>query len=158
MPEHNVIYRDGFVAGIGWVILCSGFREAVVRRHFDFISLCFCDWESADTICKYAEYFKAAALTRFANKLKIQAIIMSAEHIRNVGFEHFRSRILLAPSTLCGTYPLSAKSRLSIWRKTFDSRRQNRIVICSDLRQRWVTATQQASVANWPNVQATLYS
>ena len=28
-----------------WVILCSGFREAVIRRMFDFISLCFCDWE-----------------------------------------------------------------------------------------------------------------
>lgn len=80
-----------------WVILCSGFREAVVRRHFDFISLCFCDWESADTICRYAECCKAAALTRFANERKIQAIITSADHIRRIGFEGFRTRILQAP-------------------------------------------------------------
>ena len=35
-----------------WVILCSGFREATVRRLFDHVSLCFCDFESAEIICR----------------------------------------------------------------------------------------------------------
>jgi hypothetical protein len=80
-----------------WVILCSGFREAVVRRHFDFISLCFCDWESADVICRYAGHCRATALTRFASERKIQAIITTAKHIQEVGFEEFKACILQAP-------------------------------------------------------------
>src|ERR1700733_11428396 len=80
-----------------WVILCSGFRESVVRRHFDFISLCFCDWESADVICRYAGHCRATALTRFANERKIQAIITTANHIREMSFEEFKASILHAP-------------------------------------------------------------
>jgi hypothetical protein len=80
-----------------WVILCSGFREAVVRRHFDFISLCFCDWESAEAICQYAGHCRATALTRFASERKIQAIITTAKHIREIGFEEFKTSILNAP-------------------------------------------------------------
>jgi hypothetical protein len=80
-----------------WVILCSGFRESVVRRHFDFISLCFCDWESADVICRYAGHCRATALTRFASERKIQAILTTAKHIREVGFEEFKACILQAP-------------------------------------------------------------
>src|SRR6476469_9486418 len=48
-----------------WVILCSGFRESVVRQNFDFISLCFCDWQSAAQICDCAEQCRATALTKF---------------------------------------------------------------------------------------------
>lgn len=80
-----------------WVILCSGFREAVVRRHFDFISLCFCDWESAEIICKLSSHCRAAALTRFANKRKIEAIIETADYIRRTGFSEFKARILADP-------------------------------------------------------------
>lgn len=80
-----------------WVILCSGFREAVVRRSFDFISLCFCDWESASAICKYAEHCEATALTRFANRRKISAIIETARLVEQIGFERFKLRVLADP-------------------------------------------------------------
>lgn len=80
-----------------WVVLCSGFREAVVRQIFDFISLCFCDWESAEVICKYAVHCEAAALTRFANRRKIRAIIDTAEYVRRTGFEGFKARVLANP-------------------------------------------------------------
>jgi hypothetical protein len=80
-----------------WVILCSGFREAVVRRSFDFISLCFCDWESAATICKYAEHCEATALTRFANRRKIRAIIETAQLLDQIGFEKFKLSVLADP-------------------------------------------------------------
>lgn len=81
-----------------WVVLCSGFREAVVRRNFDFISLCFCDWESAAAICKYAEHCEATALTRFANRRKIRAIVETAQLVEQVGFEKFKRSILANPT------------------------------------------------------------
>lgn len=80
-----------------WVILCSGFREAVVRRSFDFISLCFCDWESASAICKYAEHCEATALTRFANRRKIRAIIETARLVEQIGFEKFKLSVMADP-------------------------------------------------------------
>jgi hypothetical protein len=88
-----------------WVILCSGFRESVVRRHFDFISLCFCDWESAAVICRYAGHCRATALTRFANERKIHAILATAKHIRTIGFEQFKACILQAPIDALKTLP-----------------------------------------------------
>ena len=77
-----------------WVILCSGFREAVVRRSFNFISLCFCDWESAAAICKYAEHCEATALTRFANTRKVRAIVETARLVERTGFESFKQSVL----------------------------------------------------------------
>lgn len=88
-----------------WVILCSGFRETVVRRHFDFISLCFCDWESADVICRYAGHCRTTALTRFASERKIQAIITTAKHIQEIGFDEFKACILQAPIEALQTLP-----------------------------------------------------
>jgi hypothetical protein len=80
-----------------WVILCSGFREAVVRRSFNFISLCFCDWESAAAICKYAEHCEATALTRFANTRKVRAIVETARLVERTGFERFKRSVLASP-------------------------------------------------------------
>jgi hypothetical protein len=80
-----------------WVILCSGFREAVVRRSFDFISLCFCDWESAAAICRYAEHCEATALTRFANRRKVRAIVETAKLVEQTGFERFKRSVLASP-------------------------------------------------------------
>jgi hypothetical protein len=88
-----------------WVILCSGFREAVIRRHFDFISLCFCDWESADLICQYAEHCRRTALARFANERKIQAIITTASHVQRIGFGEFKTCILNSPIEALRTLP-----------------------------------------------------
>ena len=88
-----------------WVILCSGFREAVIRRHFDFISLCFCDWESADLICQYAEHCRNMSLTRFANERKIQAIITTASHVQQIGFREFKTCVLNSPIATLKTLP-----------------------------------------------------
>ena len=49
-----------------WVILCSGFRETVVRKCFDYVSLCFCDWESATSISEN----RTACITRNHKSLR----------------------------------------------------------------------------------------
>lgn len=84
-----------------WVILCSGFRESVVRNWFPFISMCFCEWESASTICLNSELCRPTALAAFKNERKIDAIIGTALYIDSIGFESYRKEIVQDPiSTL----------------------------------------------------------
>jgi hypothetical protein len=80
-----------------WVILCSGFRESVVRQRFDFISLCFCDWESASEICSSAAQCRATALAGFGNHKKIDAILGTAALVNQLGFPRLKMSILQDP-------------------------------------------------------------
>ena len=80
-----------------WVILCSGFRESTVRLSFDYISLCYCDWESAEAIVQYAETCKGAAVSAFGHSAKLQAICQVAGLLHEEGFEGFKQQVLLDP-------------------------------------------------------------
>jgi endonuclease III len=91
--------ESDFLRESAWVILCSGFREAVVRRRFDFISLAFCDWESAESIVKAADACTAAAGSSFGNSRKLEAIVSIARIVQACGFEKLKSRILEEPVT-----------------------------------------------------------
>ena len=88
-----------------WVILCSGFRELAVRKVFDNISLCFCDWESAQCILEHTAACRSTALTCFNNPQKIDAIIDVAREIRAVGFDVLRKRILADPLNELQRFP-----------------------------------------------------
>ena len=48
------ITESDFLREAAWVIFCSGFRERTLRRHFSYLSLSFCDWESAEVISENA--------------------------------------------------------------------------------------------------------
>jgi hypothetical protein len=88
-----------------WVILCSGFRESVVRRVFSHISLCFCDWESADSIVeKYPACF-ISAQTCFNNTLKISAVVDVARHVHVRGFAAVKESILADPIEALRHFP-----------------------------------------------------
>lgn len=80
-----------------WVILCGGFKEAVIRRLFDHISLCFCDWESAHEIAGSAEGCTAAALRVFRNKSKVHAIVEMAKRVETETFDRIKHAIHLDP-------------------------------------------------------------
>ncbi len=80
-----------------WVILCSGFREAIVRRIFDHISLCFFDWESAAEIFEYREICVRAARDSLRNEPKLNAIVACAERIVSEGFEGVKGAVLRNP-------------------------------------------------------------
>lgn len=86
-----------------WVILCTGFSARIVRGVFDYISLCFCDWESAKSIVEAAPMCRATALSAFRNSAKIDAIIESAQFIDKTHFGVLKKQILLSPvQTLAG--------------------------------------------------------
>lgn len=90
---------------LAWVVLCSGFKESVIRKKFDYISLCFCDWESAEAISKYAELCRATALSSFGNKKKIDALIASAHRIHEIGYGSIRDMILNDPINELQQFP-----------------------------------------------------
>lgn len=80
-----------------WVTLCSGFRESVVRRLFDKIALCFCDWESAESIVSAGDVCCETAASSFGNRLKLNAIFATAKYINRIGFIEFKRAVLADP-------------------------------------------------------------
>jgi endonuclease III len=80
-----------------WVILCSGFREAIVRARFSYLSLCYCDWESAAAIAEKGLICVQAAKHVFRNDAKLTAIVLVAEMVVELGFDEIRQRIHEAP-------------------------------------------------------------
>ena len=87
-----------------WVILCSGFREATIRRIFDYVSLCFCDWESSVEICRNSALCKAATMKVFANEKKLDAILDLAQRIAIEGFANIKHAILADPVQMLSTF------------------------------------------------------
>lgn len=85
----SVLTESNFLREYAWVVLNSGFREAVVRKHFDYISLAFCDWSSAQEISKNAEGCIAAARAVFSHKLKLSAIVKTAKLLDDWSFDKF---------------------------------------------------------------------
>jgi hypothetical protein len=80
-----------------WVILASGFKTKIVEQFFNFISLCFFDWENADLIVNNKEYCRELALQRFNNYKKIDALINVAIYIKTNGFELVHKNIINDP-------------------------------------------------------------
>jgi hypothetical protein len=80
-----------------WVILCSGFSERVVRGRFDAISLCFCDWVSAEYIMRRAERCRSTAMAVFGSARKIGAIEDVCRYVCEHGFDTLSSCIQADP-------------------------------------------------------------
>ena len=80
-----------------WVILCSGFRESVIRQKFNHISLCFCDWHSAEEILYWSPVCESAALKIFGSERKISFITGVCRVVAKTGFEDLKSRITRSP-------------------------------------------------------------
>jgi hypothetical protein len=88
-----------------WVVLCSGFREATVRRLFDYISLCFCDWESAAAIIESSSVCVRAASASFRNPAKLRAIVSIADSVNTQGFSGFKADVLASPIAALQRFP-----------------------------------------------------
>jgi len=92
-----------------WVILCSGFRESTVRRLFDYISLCFCDWESAKAIVDADPACRLAAIKGFGNSRKVDAIANVAFTIVQLGFDSMKWAIHSNPIDGLQRFPFIGK-------------------------------------------------
>jgi hypothetical protein len=91
------ITESDFLRESAWVIFCSGFRERTIRACFDYLSLCFCDWESGAVISANAQECRAGALAAFNNTRKIDAVLKISARIACEGFVTVKRHILSRP-------------------------------------------------------------
>jgi hypothetical protein len=68
-----------------------------VRRIFDHITLCFCDWESASAIVEADPACRVAAMASFRNAAKLGAIAETAHHVHAQSFTSFKQAVLADP-------------------------------------------------------------
>lgn len=101
--------ESAFLREYAWVVLNSGFRESVVRQRFDYISLCFCDWESADSIASNAPACVDSAYPIFRNRRKLEAIASTATTIRETGFDSVVTRLKSDACNTLQTFPFIGK-------------------------------------------------
>jgi hypothetical protein len=94
-----------FLREVAWVVLCSGLREAVVRRVFDYVSLCYCDWESAAAISEAGSACVFAASAAFAHRAKLNALVDIARRVEHVGFDTLKTGILCDPIATLRQFP-----------------------------------------------------
>ena len=101
--QRNVIFEEfsetDFLRETAWVILCSGFREKIVRRVFDHISLCFCDWESSSAILDADPYCRVTAMGSFRSPRKLRSIVDAARYVNERRFDNFKLDVLADPYT-----------------------------------------------------------
>ena len=105
--------ESDFLREYAWVVLNSGFRESVVRKYFDFISLCYCDWQSAEEIHALGDICSNAASTAFGNMRKLRAITYTAGFVHRTGFDELKTDLIEDFFGLASTLPFigSATSR-----------------------------------------------
>ncbi|WP_126242825.1 hypothetical protein [Burkholderia gladioli] len=112
-PE--LVGEQDFLKEAAWVVYCSGFRESVVRRYFDFISLCFCDWLSADEIAEKRHQCVMAAMQVMRNRRKHEAVAEIATRVAVSGFENFKKCLIAEPiETLRGLPFMGAVTSLHL--------------------------------------------
>ncbi|NKB37976.1 MAG: hypothetical protein GKR93_12570 [Gammaproteobacteria bacterium] len=99
------ISESEYLREYAWVILCSGFRESTIRKIFDSISLCFCDWESSEEIVRNEIVCKETALKVFGNKRKIDAIIKMSQILAEMGFSTLRENLASNPKSTLIAFP-----------------------------------------------------
>ncbi len=83
-----------FLRQAGWVIFCSGMREAVIRVKFRALSEAFCGWSSGKEIWMNRGRCFSAASRVFNHKGKIQALLVIAGYISRYGYQGVRFRLL----------------------------------------------------------------
>jgi hypothetical protein len=106
--QANISYDDvtesDFLREGAWVILNSGMRESVIRKHFLNLSFCFFEWESAKKIMESKEFCNEAALNIFNNKRKILAIIDMSARVRSIGFKKLKKHLKKNPIEFLQTF------------------------------------------------------
>lgn len=95
--ESNTVKESQFLEEAAWVVLSSGFKESILRKKFKNISLCFCNWASAQEISEEASVVRNCALHVFGNTKKIDSILKIAAIIAETGFDDYWGNVCKNP-------------------------------------------------------------
>jgi hypothetical protein len=101
----DAVDESQFLREYAWVVLNSGFRESVVRQRFNYISLCFCDWESAESIADRGHLCIETALQVFRHRGKLEAIAFTAKQIASDGFGELSASLRHDPTFALRQFP-----------------------------------------------------
>lgn len=82
-----------FLREAAWVILCTGMREAIVRRLFAPISVAFLGWRSADEIVRSATQCRDDALKLFRHPRKMDSILKIARFVTSKGIAYIKEQL-----------------------------------------------------------------
>lgn len=82
-PKH--VTESIFLSEYAWVVLNSGFKESIIRKKFNYISLCFYDWESADKVLQSSESCIELAMASFGNHRKLNGIVQGIDMYNQKG-------------------------------------------------------------------------
>lgn len=82
----SLLEESEFLQEAAWVILCSGMREAVIRRLFDRMSSAFLNWKSAAVISRNRRVCESRAISIFNHPRKIAAIGSVCERVACGGY------------------------------------------------------------------------
>jgi hypothetical protein len=94
-----------FLKEAAWVVLCSGFRESIVRARFDAVSVAFLNWTGAAAIVAGRVQCRRKALRAINARRKIDAILEIARRVCVVGFVEVASRLRSDPLSFIGSLP-----------------------------------------------------
>lgn len=104
--DFDAVTEGDFLRELAWVILCSGFREKVIREKFGAISAAFCEWRSAEEITDKGTACIDEALLAFGNRRKIRAIATGARFIHSGGWGPCKQAIKAAPIEVLQKLPM----------------------------------------------------
>lgn len=107
--DYFYLSEHEFLKEYSWVVLNSGFRERIVRKYFDYISLCFCDWECAKSIVDNQEACVASASFVFNNPRKLRSIVNLSNIVLQTGFDVLKLKIRLNPLHTLQSLPFIGK-------------------------------------------------
>ncbi len=99
------IGEQDFLRETAWVILSSGFREAVLRGLFPAVSRAFLDFASAAEIARHASRCHAEGLRVFRQPRKLAAIVTVADRVHRLGFATIKANIEAGGLAYLETFP-----------------------------------------------------
>ena len=82
-----------FLRESAWVILCTGMREAIIRRLFEPISDAFLQWRSAEEISHSSIKCRNNALKLFRHPKKMDAILNITSYVAVNGITCIKERV-----------------------------------------------------------------
>jgi hypothetical protein len=103
--QFESVHETDFLRESAWVVLSAGFRESVLRRKFPAIEDAFLKWQSAKAITESRACCRRSAISIFAHRRKIDAIISIAEEVYKSGFTHVKERIGREGVSFLQTFP-----------------------------------------------------
>jgi hypothetical protein len=100
-----LVSESTFLQEAAWVVLSSGFREAVLRSKFPRVTEAFRCWRSAAEITANRSDCCCQALKVFNHKRKIEAILEIANRVYLEGFRRIKERLLTEPLDFIRSLP-----------------------------------------------------